>query len=97
MKNSLDFIKIKNGRLGAINLNNMIPVPEKAILEFDVSKEKEPYRNLLYGQIRYINKHSTEILAKAQKLYISVTQHHSYLEKRCAKFQLLEKHSQNWV
>lgn len=33
MKNSLDFIKIGNGKLGAINLNNMIPVPQEAILE----------------------------------------------------------------
>lgn len=26
MKNTLDFLKIKNGELGAINFNNMIPV-----------------------------------------------------------------------
>lgn len=32
MKTSLDFIKIENGKLGAINLNNMIPAPPKAIL-----------------------------------------------------------------
>ena len=27
MKNQMDFLKIKNGEWGAINLNNMIPVP----------------------------------------------------------------------
>ena len=27
MKNKIDFLKIDNGKLGAINFNNMIPVP----------------------------------------------------------------------
>ena len=97
MKNSLDFIKIENGNLGAINLNNMIPVCERAILELDIAKEEEPYRNLLYGQMRFINKHSEEICEKARKLYISVTKYHSYLEKRCAKFKALEEKSQLYV
>ena len=94
MKNSLDFIKIEQGKLGAINLNNMIPVPPNAILEFDISKEEESYRNLLYGQLNFINKHGSEICSKAEKLYCSVTQYHSYLEKRCAKFKELEEKSQ---
>ena len=94
MKNSLDFIKIEQGKLGAINLNNMIPVPPNAILEFDISKEEESYRNLLYGQLNFISKHGNEICSKAEKLYCSVTQDHSYLEKRCAKFKKLEEKSQ---
>ena len=93
MKNSLDFIKIEHGKLGAINLNNMIPVSPDAILEFDISKEEEPYRNLLYGQLKYIDKNADEICSKAEKLYRSVTQYHSYLEKRCAKFKELEEKS----
>ena len=28
MKNTVDFFKIKNGELGAVNFNNMIPVNE---------------------------------------------------------------------
>ena len=31
MKNTLDFFKIKDGELGAVNFNNMIPVKEKII------------------------------------------------------------------
>lgn len=28
MKNDIDFYKLSNGKLGAINFNNMIPVPD---------------------------------------------------------------------
>lgn len=97
MKNSLDFIKIENGRLGAINLNNMIPVPQEAIMEFDISKEEESYRNLLYGQLKFIDRHAVEICSKAEKLYVSVTQYHSYLEKRCARFKDLEEKSKLYI
>lgn len=31
MKNQIDFIKIDDGKLGAINLNNMIPVNNENI------------------------------------------------------------------
>ena len=93
MKNSLDFIKIDGGTLGVINLNNMIPVTKDALLELEIEKEDEKYRNLLYAQIHFINQHTEEICKKAQKLYLSVTKYHSYLENRCANFKELEKKS----
>ncbi len=93
MKNSLDFVKIDNGKLGVINLNNMIPVVSSALLELDIEREEEKYRNILYGQIRFINHHREEICIKAKKLYLAVTEHHSYLERRCAKFKELEQKS----
>lgn len=91
MKNSLDFIKIDNGNLGVINLNNMIPVVDCALFLLDVEKEDEKYRNILYGQIRFINSHAEEICTKARKLYLSVTEYHSYLAGRCARFKELEQ------
>lgn len=45
------------------------------------------------GVINLINQHTEEICKKAQKLYLSVTKYHSYLENRCAKFKELEKKS----
>ena len=91
MKNSLDFIKIDNGKLGAINLNNMIPVVDNALFLLDVENEDEKYRNILYGQIRFINSHAEDICTKARKLYISVTEYHSFLTHRCARFKELEQ------
>ena len=39
MKNSEDFIKIDSGNYGAINLNNMIPVPELKYNEINTKKQ----------------------------------------------------------
>ena len=51
MKNGLDFRKIDNGKLGAINLNNMIPVVESAVIpiKFDEIKDVN-YKKLLQKQ-----------------------------------------------
>ena len=39
MKNTLDYMKIDNGNLGAINFNNMLPVTDKNIIKLDLYKE----------------------------------------------------------
>ena len=39
MKNTLDFFKIKNGELGAVNFNNMIPVNKNNYSLVDLNKE----------------------------------------------------------
>ena len=37
MKNGKDFRKIKQGEYGAINFNNMIPVPDSALILIDIA------------------------------------------------------------
>ena len=39
LKSKLDFLKIDNGKLGAINFNNMLPVTEQNIIKLDLDKE----------------------------------------------------------
>lgn len=39
LKNTLDLLKIDSGKLGVINLNNMIPVTSKNYEEFDLNKK----------------------------------------------------------
>ncbi len=39
MKNSIDFLKLDKGNLGAINFNNMIPVTEDNYILIDLSKK----------------------------------------------------------
>ena len=36
LKSKLDFLKIDNGKLGAINFNNMLPVTNKNIINIEV-------------------------------------------------------------
>ena len=37
MKNGKDFRKIKQGEYGAINFNNMIPVPDSTLILIDIA------------------------------------------------------------
>lgn len=55
MKNQIDFRKIGGGLYGAINFNNMIPVPQKALIRMNIEEVEDlKYRNLLRKQYRAI-------------------------------------------
>ena len=63
MKNRLDFFKIKNGELGAINFNNMIPVTKNNYTEIDLYStnldiEERKYQKMLKEQLSWLNAHS---------------------------------------
>jgi len=74
MKKTLDFFKIKNGELGAVNFNNMIPVEDSVISQVDViiRPSDRPnvryYKGLLNNQIDWCNQNSEKIIKKAQRL-----------------------------
>lgn len=55
MKNNIDFIKIDNGKLGVINLNNMIPVNFNVIKKIPIDEiQNQKYRTLLDNQHNWI-------------------------------------------
>ena len=92
MKESLDFIKIKD--YAVINLNNMFPAPLSEIKYIDIGKESDPhYRALLLAEYRYIKSNQEKIRKNAQNLYkIKIRDgERSSLAKRCNDFVLLEK------
>ena len=98
MKNTLDFQKIDNGVLGAINFNNMIPVPDTEIFPVDIIKDNSDdddtkrYKNLLIKQLNWCRQNSNLITKKAQRLYNSVTMGSNWkLIDRCCDFKLLEE------
>ncbi|MBP3351526.1 MAG: type III toxin-antitoxin system ToxN/AbiQ family toxin [Lachnospiraceae bacterium] len=92
MKESIDFIKIKD--YAVINLNNMIPVPDSQIVDIDINKEKEPsYRYLLQAESREISRQKNRIRKNAEIVY-SRKKHNdnsTALAKRTNNFELLEK------
>lgn len=99
MKNQIDFLKINDGKWGAINFNNMIPVQvellkkvEIKILESD-SKEERDYKNLLSNQLSWCNSHKEAILKQAAKLYHMIVEGRAWgnLQARCCNFELDEK------
>lgn len=70
MRESVDFIKIKD--YAVINLNNMIPIPQSQIVEIDIDKEKDSsYRYLLQAESREINRKKIEY-ERMQRLCIAI-------------------------
>lgn len=103
MNNSIDFYKIENenGKIyGAIDLNNMIPVPETEYTEvnfatlptlrvFESYREMVRYWKLLNTEMSLINE--DVLLHNAEKLYRFVVHNpNSALAERCCNFTLLE-------
>ena len=100
MKNTVDFLQIAKGELGAINFNNMIPVKPQNYVLVDLNKKtynpyEIKYQTLLKNQLSWLNSHQEELENKAYKLY------NLYLNKklpesimdRCCNFILLEEKS----
>lgn len=93
MKNTLDFYRLDNGKLGAINFNNMIPVTKD---NFEVINIKEiddkQYNSLLREQYRYLIRNQNDVFKLSKilySLYIKGKLEGNIL-KRCCNFPLLE-------
>lgn len=94
MKEGQDFIKIKQGKLGAINLNNMIPIPFSELRKIDINNiEDEKYRKLLMEQISWCNTSRNKIMRRAYSLYRNFKYDNltEKLKARCCDFDLLEE------
>jgi protein AbiQ len=93
MRESIKYEKIDEGKLGLLNLSNMIPVPDKVIINFDINKDKNKY--LYFSQLRYFKKNYKKIIKKANKLYSLVASGNEKLKKYCCDYVLLEKKLKN--
>ena len=74
MKNTLDFFKIKEGDLGAVNFNNMIPVNQNNYSLIDLKRktldiEELKYQQLLIEQLNWLNSNYYQVMNKSYKLY----------------------------
>lgn len=91
-----DVYKIDDGKLGIVNLNNMIPVPDCAVIPIDISTVvNAKYRSLLENQARTIKVDTEKISKKATRLYKMLLRPHTgqSLIDRCCNFKLLEEKS----
>lgn len=99
MKNAKDFRKIAGGSYGAINFNNMIPVPVDALLLIDINNEPDPqYRRLLQNQYRAVVRDRIGIEKTACMLRSLIltdterlTPYDKKVKERCCDLQLLER------
>ncbi|MCM1047843.1 MAG: type III toxin-antitoxin system ToxN/AbiQ family toxin [Clostridiales bacterium] len=92
MKESVDFIKIKD--YAVININNMIPVPKEQLIELDINDEKDShYKFLLQAESREINRQKNRIRKNAEIVYNHKKRNRNLtaLAKRTNDFELLER------
>lgn len=98
MNNTIDFQKIDEGKLGAINFNNMIPVSANNYRFFDLNKVSSDKANnkrikMMQEIFRWLNDNKSLIYTKASILYKNYQNQtlNSNVVKRCCNFKLLEK------
>ena len=99
MKNQVDFYKIDSGKLGAINLNNMIPVLDSEYTYANINlndilcDNERKYRIMLSNQLHWLNRHGINLRYKAKKLYENRVKNTlpERIKDRCCDFQLLEQ------
>ena len=98
MKNKLDFLRIDNGKLGAINFNNMLPIQQNNIIMIDlekqyVTKSEQNYQKLLKEQIYWLNRNDEKLFSRAEGLYLKYKENKldMKIRERCCNFTLLEE------
>lgn len=86
-------MKLDEGRLGLLGFNNMIPIPDSALIPFDIDKEPDPkYAELLRRQATYINRRKADILTHAAQTYFKVVnKKNKFLLKISCDFRNLER------
>lgn len=98
VKSGKHLMKLDGGRLGILGFNNMIPVHDSALIDYNIDKEPDPqYKALLQNQIRVINKNKADILNHAQMTYFDVVnKKNKFLLRVSCDFQALEKACQEY-
>ena len=93
IKPGIHIMKLDNGNLGLLGFNNMIPVPDTALISFDINNETDvKYAELLRRQITYINKRKVDVFNRASKTYYKSTKgNNAFLSNICCDFKKLEK------
>ncbi len=92
-KNAPDLFKIKEGELGIVNINNMIPTPISCLTEVLPLVKDKQYKKLIIEQTTYLNDNKKRLMNKVKKFILQYNK--NYLPKgimdRCCDFNLLEE------
>ncbi len=86
-------LKLDGGRYGLLGFNNMIPVPQAALIHYDINTEPDvKYKALLQRQIAICNRMKADILNHAQMTYFDVVSgKNKFLIENSCDFKALEK------
>lgn len=105
MKNREDFHKIEGGKLGAINFNNMVPVPKECLNKVNLkislmdSKKDKKYKRLMQNQKEWCNDNKKTLQVKGEKLYFKYVfkSLDEEVRKRCCDFVVMKIKCEEWV
>ena len=92
-KKTLDIFKIKDGELGIVNINNMIPTPISCLTEVLPLVKDKQYKKLIIEQTTYLNDHKRELLYKVNFFMTKYNTNKlpARIKERCCDFKLLEE------
>ena len=94
MYDTIDFLRLDKGRLGAINYNNMLPVKNQNITPINTENKNDlNYSNLLKSQVYWLNRNYDLVITRAKALYFDYTNNNlpNNILSRCCNFKLLEE------
>ena len=97
MHNTIDFLKLDGGKLGAVNFNNMLPVTTKNITKINferiLNSSDRAYYKLLQEQIYWLNRNRNQLYKKSFQLYQKQIANRlpNSIMQRCCNFKLLEE------
>lgn len=93
IKSGPHIMRLDGGALGLLGFNNMIPVHDSALIDFNVNGITDvKYAEMLRHQISYINRKKADVLDHAAKTYYrATTGKNKFLVDICCDFKRLEK------
>ena len=96
---AVDIFKIKNGELGIININNMIPTPIECITEVLPTITDEKYKTLVEDQTTFINNHKKDLFVKIRHFTLQYDKGYlpEKVKERCCDFKLLESKCKDYI
>ena len=97
---AIDIFKIDSGKLGIININNMIPVANDCLAEVLPLLKDGKYKNLIQNQLTFINKPDNKIKLLSKVYYFQDKYRNGFLDKkvlnRTCNFNILEEKCNEW-
>lgn len=92
LKNNPHILKINKGKYGLIAFNNMIPVRDPELVNFDFKNENPGYRKILVNQFIFCDNNKKDIARRARDTYNKVTkQKEIFFMGISCNFKLLEQ------
>ena len=90
---------VKGTLKGTLQIGTMIPVPDKALIQYNLEDEQDiSYKELVQDEIIFIRKNANRIIKTAKLLYSKKTKgtHKNPVIDKVLDFKSIEEYSIKW-